>query len=101
MREKLSTIEDAIDLVQDGATIGIAGENDMAPMALAREVIRRGRKNLLLYLVPGGGLPADMMLGAGCVRLIEASNVEVGSFGFAPHFRRRAQAGEPIILDSG
>jgi glutaconate CoA-transferase subunit A len=93
VREKLSTLDRAVDLVEDGMTIAIAGEGDWAPMALVRELVRRRRRGLFLELVPGGGLPADLLIGAGCVARMEFSNVELPGFGFAPHFRRRVQAG--------
>jgi glutaconate CoA-transferase subunit A len=101
MREKLTTLAEATAIVEDGMTIAMAAEGEMAPMALVRELIRAGRKDLRLLLAPGGGLAADVLLGAGCVSLIEASNVEISPFGYAPHFRRQVQAGEGGILDSG
>lgn len=93
MREKLTGMEEAIALVEDGMTVAMAGEGDVAPMALVRELVRQGRRDLFLELVPGGGLPADLLIGAGCVSRMEFSNVEVPGFGYAPHFRRRIQAG--------
>ncbi len=101
MRDKLASLTDAVRHIDDGMTIAMAGEGEMMPMALTREIIRQGRKDLKLLLVPGGGLPADLLLGAGCLRQIEASNVEISPFGYAPIFRRLVQGGQSPILDSG
>ena len=87
----------AAGLVPDGASVGITG---MSPMALVRALIRRGARDLHLVGVPTGGLAADLLIGAGCVRSIECSGVQLGEHGFAPHFSRAVCAGTIAVRDS-
>ncbi len=87
----------AAALVPDGASVGITG---LTPMALVRALVRRGARDLHLVGVPTGGLAADLLIGAGCVRSIEASGVQLGENGFAPHFSRAACDGSLVIRDT-
>lgn len=87
----------AADLVPDGASVGITG---LTPMAMVRALIRRGARDLHLVGVPTGGLATDLLIGAGCVRSIEASAVQLGEQGFAPHFSRTARDGTITIRDT-
>jgi glutaconate CoA-transferase subunit A len=63
-----------------------------APMAMVRQLIRRGVRDLT---VVGSGLALDLLIAAGCVRRTMAYYVG-GGFGgaVAPSFRRAAEAGE-------
>jgi glutaconate CoA-transferase subunit A len=69
-------------------------------MALVRALIKRGVRDLHLITVPSGGLAVDMLIGAGCVRSLETSEVMLGEGGFAPHFARTVQEGVVGIQDS-
>jgi glutaconate CoA-transferase subunit A len=91
------SVAEAAALVPDGASVGITG---LTPMALVRALVRRGARDLHLVGVPTGGLAADLLIGAGCVRSIEASAVQLGEHGFAPHFSRAAREGSIRIFDS-
>lgn len=79
----------AASWVQDGMTIAIG---DPAPMAIIRQIIRRGARDLT---VVGSGLALDLLIAAGCVRKTLAYYVG-GGFGgaVAPSFRRAAERGE-------
>src|SRR5919198_733214 len=74
--------------VPDGATVAIGR---FSPMALVRELIALGRKDLHLIGVPVGELAVDMLIGAGAVRSIETSGVDLGEHGFAPAFTTAGQ----------
>src|ERR1700716_2232265 len=90
---KLKTLSDALDGIEDGATIGIGGWIfNSQPMALVRELIRRNRRNLRLVPAPGSIAP-DMLIGAGCVAETGCVFISFEEFGLAPHFRRAAEAG--------
>jgi len=90
---KLKTLSDALDGVEDGATIGIGGWIfNSQPMALVRELIRRNRRNLRLVPAPGSIAP-DMLIGAGCVTETGCVFISFEQFGLAPHFRRAAESG--------
>ncbi len=80
---------DAATWVSDGMILAIG---DPAPMAMIRQIIRRGVKELT---VVGSGLALDLLIAAGCVRRTMAYYVGGGSGGaVAPSFRRAAEQGE-------
>jgi glutaconate CoA-transferase subunit A len=83
--------------VPDGATVAIGR---FSPMALVRELIALGRKDLHLVGVPVGELAVDMLIGAGAVRSIETSGVDLGEHGFAPAFTTAVQEGRLRVIDS-
>lgn len=90
---KLKNLSDALDGIEDGATIGIGGWIfNSQPMALVRELIRRNKRNLRLVPAPSSIAP-DMLIGAGCVAETGCVFISFEQFGLAPHFRRAAEAG--------
>jgi glutaconate CoA-transferase subunit A len=90
---KLKTLSDALDGIEDGATVGIGGWIfNSQPMALVRELIRRNARNLRLVPAPGSIAP-DMLIGAGCVAETGCVFISFEQFGLAPHFRRAAESG--------
>jgi glutaconate CoA-transferase subunit A len=97
MSVRVLDIAAAAALVPDGASVGITAP---APMTLVRALIRRGVRDLHLVCVPTGGLAADLLIGAGRVRSLEASAVQLGETGFAPHFSRAVQDGTLAARDS-
>jgi glutaconate CoA-transferase subunit A len=71
-REKRIAAEDAGALIArtlaDGDLLAIGGLFKQGrPLALVREVIRLGRKNLKLVSSPGSGFDVDLLIAAGCV----------------------------------
>lgn len=89
MREKLMSLEEAAAVVQNGALVGLTTSTiDNAPMAFLRAVIRRGVKNLGVVTLTGGGLNADLMIGAGAVATYETCSCALGPYGPAPNFQR-------------
>jgi glutaconate CoA-transferase subunit A len=96
---KLKKLSDALDGIEDRATIGIGGWIfNSQPMALVRELIRRNRRNLRLVPAPGSIAP-DMLIGAGCVAETGCVFISFEQFGLAPHFRRAAEAGSIKIRE--
>ncbi len=94
MKEKLTTIEELAATVEDGMTIGIGGSTSCRhPMALLRELVRQGRKDLTVQTWLGG-LDVDFLAGAGAVRRLECAYVGPGPLGLAPHVRRLADRGD-------
>jgi len=88
-RERILDEAEAAGWVKDGMTIAVGAP---APMALLRQLIRRGVKDLT---VVDNGLSLDMLIAAGCVRKV-VSYYAGGGFGVpvAPSFRRAAENGE-------
>lgn len=80
------SIPEAAEAVTDGSYVGMV--SGMPPMAILREVVRRGVRDLRLVVVTSGGLQSDLLIGAGCVRSLESSAMSMGEEGFAPNFRR-------------
>ena len=79
----------AASWVQDGMTIAVGSP---APMALLRQIIRRGVKNLTII---DSGVTLDLLIAANCVRKV-VSYYAGGGFGVpvAPAFRRAVERGE-------
>jgi glutaconate CoA-transferase subunit A len=92
-------IEDLATQVQDGASLALAPDYSGCALAVVRALIRRGARDLHLIGVPQLGFQADLLIGAGCVRSIEAA-VTLGEHGPAPRFVAALRAGRIEIRDS-
>lgn len=99
MTRFLSTPDDLAALVPDGASVGLAKE-PLSPIALARALIRRGARDLHLVTIPTASMVADMLIGAGCVTVVETSGVTLGEFGLAPRFVEAVKAGAVEVRDA-
>lgn len=97
---KVSTLEEAVKLVPDGARIGFGGSNALwrRPMAFVRELVRAERTGLHLFNMIGGP-EIDLLLGAGAVASTNSSYVGFDEIGHAPHFQAAARAGTPAIIE--
>lgn len=96
---KVRSLADAVSLIADGHVVAIGGHTARRhPMALVREIIRQGRRNLH---VAGwnNGIDMDMLVGAGCVSTVETSYVGIGSLGLARNFRRSCEAGTLKVIE--
>lgn len=93
MISKIISLQEAANLVPDGATLGLGGWIfNSQPMALVRALARRGAKNLHLVPSPGSIAP-DLLIGARCAASTVCVFISFEQFGLAPHFRRAAEAG--------
>lgn len=89
MREKLLSLQAAVEFVKSGSSLGLTSafvEN--APMAFFRELVRRGTKDLSVFTLPGGGMGVDFLIGAGAVGEYETCFCLLGEYGQAPNFQR-------------
>ena len=86
--------------IPDGACLAIPQDAAGVSMAATRALVRRGVRDLHLVCVPVGGLQADLLIGAGCVRLVETSAVTLGEFGTGPRFAAALKAGRLAIRDA-
>jgi glutaconate CoA-transferase subunit A len=90
---KVSTCEDVIGEIHDGATIAIGGSSlSRKPMTLVRALARSARKNLKL-IVNVGGPEVDLLIGTGKIAELIYAFVGFEVMGLAPHFRRARQEG--------
>lgn len=99
MTEYLSGADDLAAMVRDGACVAI-GKEPLSPIALAQALIRRGARDLYLVTVPTAALVADLLIGAGAVRLVETSGISLGEFGPAPRFTAAVKSGAVEIRDA-
>jgi glutaconate CoA-transferase subunit A len=101
MRDKLVSLADAATVVKDGNLLGLTTSPiDNAPMAFLREVIRQGTQQLRLVTLTGGGLNADLLIGAGVLVEYETCSCVLGPYGAAPNFQRALRAGLIKMKDS-
>ena len=90
---KVRSLAEAAHEVQDGMLIGIGGWTLHGhPMALVRELVRQGRRNLRLA-PSASSIAPDLLIGAGCVQEVHCVFISVEHFGLAPAFRRAAESG--------
>ena len=96
---KVAELDKALDLIDDGMTVGIGGWIfHSQPMALVRGIVRRGIKDLRLVPAPGSIAP-DMLIAAGAVRETACVFISFEHLGLAPGFRRAAQSGAIKVLE--
>ena len=96
----IETVEQLATRVPDGAFIALPPEYSYVPMALVRALIRRSARDLDVICVPIGGMAVDMLIGAGCVRSVEAAAVSLGENGSAPRFTAAVQERRISMKDS-
>ena len=99
MAETLN-VEELAARVSDGASVAMAPDYSGCALAAVRALIRRGAKELRLIGVPQLGFQADLLIGAGCVRSVEAAAVTLGEQGPAPRFVAAVKAGLIELRDS-
>ncbi|MFB0563837.1 MAG: CoA transferase subunit A, partial [Candidatus Lokiarchaeia archaeon] len=94
MREKVSSLEEAISEIKEGDSIGIGGASLVyKPMAAVREIVKQNIQNLTVYALMGD-MDVDLLVGSGCSSRICAAYVGFPMMGFAPNFRTKVQNGE-------
>jgi glutaconate CoA-transferase subunit A len=86
--------------VPDGAMIAVPPDYSFVAMAATRALVRRGVRGLHLLAVPQSGIQADMLIGAGCVAVMETAAVSLGELGAAPQFTAAVKSGKIAIRDS-
>jgi glutaconate CoA-transferase subunit A len=93
---RVTTLREAVAAIPDGSLVTFGGfDLNRAPMALAREIVRQGKRGLRL-VSPPNPLPLDLMVGAGAV-----ASAEFGYLGFqyehgfvvVPNVRRAIERG--------
>ena len=93
-------LSDVPRYVQSGMTVGIGGGPLMiTPIAMIREVLRSGARDLHVVASSTGGFGIDVMIGAGAVASVEFAQIALNEFGPAPNFRRYAESGRLRCLD--
>ncbi len=99
MTQYLSTADDLAALIPDGASVAI-GKPPLSPTAIAGAMIRRGVRDIHLITSPTQAYVADLLIGGGCISLVETSGVSLGELGPAPRFVAAVKSGQVQIKDS-
>lgn len=101
MSVPVETVRDAVARIDHGTRVGIGGSiNAGHPMALVREVIRRGLHGLRVVGGMSAGLEVDMLVAAGCVESLETSHVGAEDIApVGPAFRAALARGELRYFD--
>src|SRR3954467_9548036 len=94
------SLDDALAPITDGCMLAVPRESSGVAMAATRALIRRGVKRLTLIALPTTSLQADLLIGAGCVEIIETSAVSLGEFGAAPRFTKAFLNGTVRVKDA-
>jgi glutaconate CoA-transferase subunit A len=101
MRDKLNTLEEAAAGVRSGAQVVMSANMHRSPMALLRQLVRQGTRDLRVVGVVGGEINIDFLVGAGAVRVVDTCSVTLGEFArTGPNFARYVQAGRVRALDN-
>jgi glutaconate CoA-transferase, subunit A len=87
-------------MVPDGALVALPPDNSLSPCALARALVRVGKRDLRLLGVPVSGYASDLLIGAGCVATLESSGVSLGEASGAPRFLAALAAGRIAMIDA-
>jgi glutaconate CoA-transferase, subunit A len=100
MPEMVTSLDDALSCIVDGCMLVVPREVSGVPMEATRALIRRGVKRLHLVALPTSSLQADLLIGAGCVDILETSAVSLGEFGAAPRFSAAITSGSIRMKDA-
>jgi glutaconate CoA-transferase subunit A len=99
-KSKVISLEAAAALIGDGSSLALGGIHaHNGSMAVIRELIRQGRRDLTLIPNVSVGMPAELLIAAEAVRTIYASYVGLEHQGLAPAFRRAGETRSIEIRD--
>ena len=99
MSSKVTSLAEAISLISDGASVALGGHTlRRHPMAAVAEMVRQRKRNLHI-LGWNSGIDVDLLVGAGCARIVETSYVGISGFGLARNYRRAAECGSIEIRE--
>jgi glutaconate CoA-transferase subunit A len=101
MHDKLVTLEQAAARVKTGAQLVMSANMHRSPMALLRQVVRQGTRELRVVGVTGGEINIDFLVGAGIAGVVDTCSVTLGEFArIGPNFARYVKAGRVRALDN-
>ncbi|HLC27025.1 MAG TPA: CoA-transferase [bacterium] len=99
-QSKVKSLEEAIQVIKDGATIAMTATHyNSVPMAAVRQIIRQGSKKLTVIPTPSAGLAIDLLIAAGSLEICYVSYVGLEFLGLAPNFRRAVESHSLKIFD--
>ena len=91
---KLTTLEQAVSLIGDGACVSLGGNTlNRAPMAAVFEMVRQHKRGLRVVKT-AGAMDVDALCLAGCAASVDAGFISYESqYGLAQRYRRSVQSG--------
>ena len=93
MQNKVATLNEAIELINDGNVVALQNmATQAAPMALVRELIRQRKKDLGLVVLVGG-MAVDWLAACGVINRLIGAAVTMEQFGLCQQYRRAVEAG--------
>lgn len=95
-----ATLADLVARIADGVKLIVPADYSGVAMQATLEMVRQQRRNLHLVCLPTTGLQGDVLIGAGCVDVIETSAVTLGEFGSAPRFSEAVRTGTIRLRDA-
>lgn len=100
MKKKVITAGEAAKFVKSGMHLGLGTGMEMNPMAVVREIVKNGVKDLTLTSVLTGGYVADLLIGLDCVSTVQFPQIVMDEFGLAPNFRKMIESGKVQPLET-
>lgn len=95
-----ASLTDIAAAIPDGCRLAVPTTRSGIAMAATRALIARGARDLHLTVIPTSGIQADMLIGAGCVSVIEGAGVTLDEHGQAGRFVDAVKSGQVRPLDS-
>ncbi len=93
MQDKLTTVQEAISLVNDGDLVALQNmATQAAPMALVRELIRQQKRELGLVVLVGG-MAVDWLAATGVINRLTGAAVTMEQFGLCQRYRKAVEQG--------
>ncbi len=91
---KVISLKEAIDLVNDGDTVALGGNVlHRAPMSAIREIARQGKKRLKIVKTAAAH-DLDLLCALECIQTVDAGFVSYESkYGLATHYRKAVEQG--------
>lgn len=94
------TLEELTTSIASGTMLAIPKDESGAAMAATRVLIRRRVRDLHLLCVPVCGMQADLLIGAGCVAVVECGGIVINEVGVGPRFSDAVRKGTIRLRDS-
>lgn len=94
------SVDNLLSAISPGMKLALPKDESGVPMEAERAMIRRGVKDLHVLCVPACGYQADILIGAGCVSILECAGVAVSEFGIGPRFKAAVRSGSIQLRDS-
>ena len=100
-RSKIIGVEEVLDQIEEGMTVGIGGFiNSAHPMIVVRGLIRRGFRKLTIVGAASAGLEIDLLIAAGCVAKVATPYISGEKLApIGPAFRAAAEAGKIEVYE--